>query len=108
PAARVASMNVGRRTGDAAWVSMQTFLETSPPQAAARLVTQTTGSVARATDTLLPFRPRYAALSSRETILYLKLSGSRGSIRPSAVSACGYIRNGTVARFEPGSFTSCA
>src|SRR5438552_4422868 len=45
---------------------------------------------------------------SRAVISYLKVSGSRLSSRPSAVSAWGYIRNGTGAPFEPGSATSWA
>src|SRR2546422_3638489 len=41
-------------------------------------------------------------------ISYLNASGSRLSIRPSAVSACGYIKNGSGSPREPGSATSCA
>ncbi len=48
------------------------------------------------------------APSSREVILYLKVSGSRLSLRPSPVSACGYMRNATASSLEPGSRTSCA
>src|ERR1035438_4901970 len=45
---------------------------------------------------------------SLAAISYLKLSGSRLSIRPSAVSACGYMRKPTAAPADPGSATSCA
>src|SRR5581483_9868514 len=42
-------------------------------------------------------------------ISYLKLSASRLSTGPSAVSACGYIRNGRCFSADaPGSATSCA
>jgi|SRR6516162_4482258 serine/threonine protein kinase len=45
---------------------------------------------------------------SLDLISYLKPSGSRLSSRPSAVSACGYIRNPIGLPFDPGSVTSCA
>ena len=47
-------------------------------------------------------------VSSFEVISYLKLSGSRQSRRPSAVSACGYMRKPTGVPVDPGSATSCA
>lgn len=43
---------------------------------------------------------------SRDVISYLKLSGSRLSLRPSVDSACGYMRKPTGAPTEPGSVTS--
>ena len=52
-----------------------------------------------------PYSP---AAISRAVISYLKVSGSRLSSRPSSVSACGYMRNGTRGPREPGSTTSCA
>src|SRR5580698_3290196 len=49
-----------------------------------------------------------ADVVSREVISYLNPSGSRQSSRPSAVSACGYMKNPTGAPFEPGKATSWA
>ena len=40
----------------------------------------------------LPHRARNSQLISLTVISYLKLSGSNGSTRPSAVSACGYMK----------------
>src|SRR6266853_3131539 len=54
------------------------------------------------------FRQPFVDVVSVEVISYLKLSGSRLSSRPSAVSACGYIKNATGAPFDPGRATSCA
>jgi hypothetical protein len=53
-------------------------------------------------------RHPFAEAVSRDVISYLKLSGSRQSSRPSAVSASGYIKNPMDAPTEPGSATSCA
>ena len=50
----------------------------------------------------------FAGEISRACISYLKLSGSRASRRPCAVSACGYIKNPTGPLFAPGRATSCA
>src|SRR5689334_17962009 len=44
---------------------------------------------------------------SRDVISYLKLAGSRLSIRPLLVSACGYIRKLIGAPADLGSVTSC-
>src|ERR1700756_4545057 len=50
----------------------------------------------------------FAGEISRACISYLKLSGSRASRRPCAVSACGYIKNPTGPLLAPGRATSCA
>src|SRR5208282_804462 len=52
------------------------------------------------------FRQPFADVVSFVVISYLKLSASRLSIRPSAVSACGYIKNPTGLPLDPGSETS--
>lgn len=44
----------------------------------------------------------------RDVISYWNVAGSRQSSRPSAVSACGYIRKPNCAPRDPGRFTSCA
>ena len=49
----------------------------------------------------------FAAVVSFDVISYLKASASRLSSRPSAVSPCGYIKNGTGLPADPGSATSC-
>src|ERR1035438_6566400 len=54
------------------------------------------------------FRQPFVEGVSRDVISYLKLSGSRLSSRPSAVSACGYMRKPTAAPADPGRATSCA
>src|SRR5882757_8678133 len=54
------------------------------------------------------FRQPFVDGVSVDVISYLKLSGSRLSRRPSAVSACGYMKNATGAPFDPGRATSCA
>ncbi len=45
---------------------------------------------------------------SRDVISYLKSSGSRLSIPPSLVSACGYMRKPSGVPAEPGKATSWA
>src|SRR5438067_328245 len=45
---------------------------------------------------------------SFEVMVYLKLSGSSESSRPSAVSLCGYIRNAILPLVELGRLRSCA
>src|SRR6516165_1546748 len=47
-------------------------------------------------------------LGGGDFLRLLKLSGSRQSRRPSAVSACGYIKKPIGPPLEPGSVTSCA
>lgn len=54
------------------------------------------------------FCQSFVEVVSLDVISYLKLSGSRLSSRPSAVSACGYMRKPTGAPFDPGRATSCA
>src|SRR5271155_2569048 len=54
------------------------------------------------------FHQPFGEVVSLDVISYLKLSGSRLSSRPSAVSACGYIRKPTDAPVDPGRATSCA
>ena len=51
---------------------------------------------------------RDQAVSSFDVIVYVKVSGSRQSRRPAAVSACGYIRNSSLGPLAPGRATSCA
>src|SRR3979490_330462 len=54
------------------------------------------------------FHQPFVDVVSTDVISYLKLSGSRLWSRPSAVSACGYMKNATGAPFDPGRATSCA
>src|SRR5262249_14935922 len=78
------------------------------PDAAARHdrgLIRVSSCVGRTVSATRSFRCRGSdqALNSRELILYVKVSGSRPSLRPSAVSACGYMKKATAPSPEPGS-----
>lgn len=94
----------GRKKADTLLLTSTTRSLGRSPAAAQRAVATKSGRTrGRFTDVGVA-----QAGTSREKILYLKFSGSRLSTRPSAVSACGYMRKPTGAPFEPGNLMSWA